>query len=173
MMREGDGCSSRSRKAARNGGEYDAGKHERKQREYAEALSSGARILVEWPKNAADTKGVAATGWDAGRGDSKGAGVRGTEDGGAGNGGERKTEEDGETKGEGDATETEERQERYHKKKRTARGARSTTASPLSLGLTHALHDTPSTQSLTFPPGRAGRERRLSGRVREVPSDMW
>ena len=55
-MREGDGCSSRSCTAARNRGGYNAGKHERKQREYAEALSSGARILVEWPKNAADTK---------------------------------------------------------------------------------------------------------------------
>ena len=28
---------------------------------------------------------------------------------------------------------------------------------------------TPSPQTLTFPPGRAGRERQLSGRVREVP----
>jgi len=37
--------------------------------------------------------------------------------------------------------------------------ARSTTAFPYSLGLTHALHGTPSPQSLTFPPGRAGRER--------------
>ena len=39
---------------------------------------------------------------------------------------------------------------------------------PYSFGLTHALHGTHSHQSLTFPPGRAGRERRLSGRVREV-----
>ena len=31
---------------------------------------------------------------------------------------------------------------------------------------------TPSPQSLTFPPGRAGRERRLSGRVRVTLSDM-
>ena len=32
---------------------------------------------------------------------------------------------------------------------------------------------TPSTQSLTFPPVRAGRERQLSGRVRVTQSDMW
>ena len=31
---------------------------------------------------------------------------------------------------------------------------------------------TPSPQPLTFPPDRAGRERRLSGRVREALSDM-
>ena len=54
-LREGDGCSSRSCTAARNKGGYNAGKHEKKQREYAAALSSGARILVEWPRNAADT----------------------------------------------------------------------------------------------------------------------
>ena len=102
-----------------------------------------------------------------GRGDSKGAGVRGAEDGGAGNGEERRTEEDGETKGEGDAKETEERRERCNKRKGQPeeRGA----ASPFFLGLTHALHGTQTHQTLTFPPGRAGRERQLSGRVREVP----
>ena len=55
-IRDGDGCSSRSCTAARNKGGYNAGKHEKKQREYAEALSSGERILVEWPRDATDTR---------------------------------------------------------------------------------------------------------------------
>ena len=56
-MRKGDGCSSRSScTAARNKGGYRSGEHEKRQRGYAEALRSGKRILVEWPRHTGDVK---------------------------------------------------------------------------------------------------------------------
>ena len=55
-LRSGDGCSSRSCTAARNKGGYRSGEHEKRQRGYAEALRSGKRILVEWPRHTGDAK---------------------------------------------------------------------------------------------------------------------
>jgi len=56
VLRDGDGCSSKCCTAARNKGGYRSGEHVRRQREYAEALRSGERILVEWPRSTADPK---------------------------------------------------------------------------------------------------------------------
>ena len=104
-----------------------------------------------------------------------GAGCDGSEDAGIGRkesrgtgGGEKwKAARDGEKRGEGGARATAERRDG------TVVGSDSPESAEYDSltffhGLMYALHDTPSHQSLTFPPGRAGRERQLSGRVREV-----